>query len=763
MAGYGGPGGPAAAAPPRGGLNALARPEGAGRLGRDRRAYIGLDVGSASVNAVAVDVAGRVVGTPVYRLLSGSGSVVEAVRAAVQDLTGSLPRGQEVSGAGTTGSGRQLNGHLVGADITSTEIFAHAVGICHLAAAGLLGSERPRTVMEIGGQDAKVISFDAAGHPSHFNMNSICSAGTGEFLQQIADDAGIPLAQLGPTALRSTEPAAVDATCTVFARRDFRHLTQKGVPLPDRLMGIALALVDNYILNVLGTQQLVPPVVFQGGVASNSAVVAAFERRLQTPIIVPPHHRVLGAFGMALIARDHALGRDDFSSAFKPDLLQRGFATRLRYCRGCANACEVAQSVETSNGQSRVVDTMGGRCERCHDGSNLSPAPPPADEFSLRVRRSAPAGARSDRQHSPARPALGRWFAGIDGGSRGTKWALVQAAPGGPEVHAVGALDTGGDAIAAILGAVAAIGDALPTGCQLAGLGTTGSAGELARDMVSARDRRTSDYRSTEILSHHAWASHLLPGVGTVMDIGGNDSKLISVSPGGLDFAMNDKCAAGTGSFLESMARRFEVPLDCYGQLALESMSPARVAGRCAVFGESDLVHKSRSGYPVRDLLMGAALSVARTYLSDVAGGFVIRTPVVAQGGAFLNQAVSAAFRQLLGLNDQEFRVHPDPRQVLGAGALGAALLSQRQYERGYDTAFKGFGRVLSARFETRTATCSGGACGRVCHGLVLLVEDGVSVAGYRSVDCPLGLFGGMMDPDTLKESQRLARSVAAS
>src|ERR1043165_8968051 len=157
--------------------------------------YVGVDVGSASVNGVGVDRAGRFVGEPVYVKVANHPSPVDALKSAFQEY---LDTAGEVfvAGAGTTGSGRELNKHILGADITRTEIFAHAIGISTLAKTGqLVAGERvlPQvgTVIEIGGQDAKVIVFDAHGTPAFFNMNSICSAGTGEFLQQIADEAGI--------------------------------------------------------------------------------------------------------------------------------------------------------------------------------------------------------------------------------------------------------------------------------------------------------------------------------------------------------------------------------------------------------------------------------------------------------------------------------------------------------------------------------------------------------------------------------------------
>lgn len=146
-----------------------------------------------------------------------------------------------------------------------------------------------------------MIVFDKANVPVYFNMNTICSAGTGEFLKQIADEAGISLNQFGPIALEAMQSARIDSTCTVFSRRDFRHLTQKGVPLAERLAGICDAMVTNYLKNVVKDVPLPSPIVFQGGVAFNQGVKRAFEHHLGVEVIIPPYHDIVGALGMAAI------------------------------------------------------------------------------------------------------------------------------------------------------------------------------------------------------------------------------------------------------------------------------------------------------------------------------------------------------------------------------------------------------------------------------------------------------------------------------
>lgn len=779
--------------------------------------FLGIDVGSATVKVAGVNASGTPVGEPVYLRHDAFATPLDALQKALSRYLDNEVQGGEVlgrggafhvAGAGTTGSGRELTRSLLSADLSRTEIVAHAEGIAGLMRLGLVHDSagralrQVRTLIEIGGQDSKIILFGDDGLPSFFHMNSICSAGTGEFLKQLADEAGIDVAEFGPLALRSTAPAAIDATCTVFARRDFRHLTQKGVPLEDRLMGVCEAMTRNFIRTVAPEGSLRGPVLFQGGVAYNDGVRRAFEQHLGLPITVPPMHAVAGALGMAWIARRHALGDNGPavarggttgtvalapSTSFRSDFAELQFESQVRYCHGCANACDLAQPVLTVGGRTEVLEAVGGRCEGSRKPINVREEPQTARSFRVPVVReplparqrphlpglsprpaaglaagpvagpsAAPAADSLARStvgrtarwlrrlgHVPGRSSEGRWFAGLDGGSRGTKYAVVRSRGQDVDIVAVGAINTGGDAVQACLNALEHVRQALPQGATLSGIGTTGSAGELFRDIVSHRDRDTSDYRSTEILAHYAWAAHRVPDVATVIDIGGNDAKIVAVKAGGLDFAMNDKCAAGTGAFLEAVARRFHVPVEDYGEVAASSVSPARIAGRCAVFGESDVVHKARLGYAVPDLLQGVAYSICRTYLSDVARGVPLRLPIVAQGGAFLNTAVQEAFRRTLELSPDELRIARDPREIIGAGALGAALLSRGMYEQGLDTAFKGFDAIARSTYRTASATCHHAQCGRTCPGVVALLENDRPVAGYRSVDCPLGLFDG--------------------
>jgi predicted CoA-substrate-specific enzyme activase len=729
--------------------------------------YVGVDIGSATVKVVGIDAAAEVRGEPVYLRHDEFARQEDAVKEALQRYLQST--GGSVAGIATTGSGRELSRKLLGADLAHTEIFAHAVGISHLVQKGDvvddegLPVKRLGTVIEIGGQDSKVIVFGEDGLPAHFNMNTICAAGTGEFLKQLADEAGATLEQCGEIALQSTRAVTIDATCTVFAKRDFRHLTQKGVTLADRLMGACRAMVRNYLTNVVRGSRLPAPILFQGGVALNPAVRKAFAEHLKSRVVVPPHSATVGALGMAVLVRAAMTGAPDSATGFRADFFTRQLRSRIRYCHGCHNACDLAQPYEERGGQVVVVETLGGRCDGCQEPRNVREQPKETQVLRIPVVR-APAPTQALRllsSHAGLRCPVGHYFAGLDGGSRGTKYALIKSLEPGRqapdiEIIAAGTIDTAGDAIAACRQALSYLQRALPSGAALEAIGTTGSAGELFRDIITTRSSRTADERCTEIVAHYVWASYWRPEVATVMDIGGNDAKLITVRDGGLDFAMNEKCAAGTGAFLEAVARRFRIAIEDYGDVALQSNHPARIAGRCAVFGESDIVHKARLGFATPDLFLGLAFAVCRTYLSDLGRG-TIRIPIVAQGGAFLNKAVQHAFRETLDLGSDEFVVSPQPHHVLCAGALGASLLARARWQQGYASHFKGFANILDSEYHTVTATCSHRSCPRRCQEVVALLENGVPIAGYKAIDCARGYFSGLAgDGEHKRHMQRV-------
>lgn len=308
------------------------------------KVYLGVDVGSVSTNIAVLDAAGAVRDT-VY--LRTQGRPVDAIQQALRFI-GERQPGLAVAGVGTTGSGRQLAGVVLGADSVKNEITAHAVAAMHV-------EPDVRTVLEIGGQDSKIIII-RNGVVTDFAMNTVCAAGTGSFLDQQAARLGIPIEDFGRRALEAISPVRVAGRCAVFAESDMIHKQQAGHRIPDILGGLCQALVRNYLNNVGKGKAIASPVVFQGGVAANAGMRRAFEDALGCPVVVPEHYGVMGAIGAALLAKEQTANADSAFRGF--NLVDYRFATASFECDGCPNICEV---VETKL-EGEVIARWGDRC-----------------------------------------------------------------------------------------------------------------------------------------------------------------------------------------------------------------------------------------------------------------------------------------------------------------------------------------------------------------------------------------------------------------
>src|SRR5512146_568986 len=271
--------------------------------GKKIEAYLGIDIGSVSTNLVAIDAHGNLL-HEIY--LRTQGRPIEVVDAGLREIEEVLGDVLDVKGVGTTGSGRELIGELCGADTVNDEITAHKTGAMHVC--NRLGMEPVDTIFEIGGQDSKFISIHK-GVVVDFTMNEACAAGTGSFLEEQAEKLGIAIKEeFAKLALASRNPARLGERCTVFMERDVTSLLLKGAEVGDLCAGLAYSVALNYLNRVVRGRKIGNVIYFQGGTAYNDSVAAAFSQILGKRIIVPPHNGVIGAIGMALLARDRMAG-----------------------------------------------------------------------------------------------------------------------------------------------------------------------------------------------------------------------------------------------------------------------------------------------------------------------------------------------------------------------------------------------------------------------------------------------------------------------
>jgi len=320
--------------------------EGGRSPGTDGEVFLGVDVGSVSTNIVALDTAGEVVASEYLRT---RGQPINAVQEGVRAIGEKLGPDVPLRWAGATGSARYLTGVVIGADLVKNEITAHAVAASHIAG-------HVRTVIEIGGQDSKLILL-RDGVVTDFAMNTVCAAGTGSFLDHQSARLGIPVEEFGELALKAKEGAQIAGRCSVFAESDMIHKQQVGYPVEEIVLGLCRSLVRNYLNNLAKGKKLEPPVIFQGGVAANIGMKRAFEDALEVEVTVPWCYEVMGAIGVALLTMEEApyMGESNFRGFSLADFEH---STSSFICSGCSNNCEV---VKIKSGR-EVLACWGGRC-----------------------------------------------------------------------------------------------------------------------------------------------------------------------------------------------------------------------------------------------------------------------------------------------------------------------------------------------------------------------------------------------------------------
>lgn len=300
-----------------------------------QKAFLGVDVGSVTTKLALIDESGKYIDSYMLRT---SGKPVIAIQKGMDKLYENATTEYEVLGVGTTGSGRNLAGAVLGADIIKNEITAHAV-------AAIQSVPSVQTILEIGGQDSKIIIL-RDGIVTDFAMNTVCAAGTGSFLDQQANRLNVPINDFGRLALESTSPARIAGRCGVFAESDLIHKQQLGFPVPDLLYGLCQALVRNYLSNLALGKEILPTVTFQGGVAANSGMVKAFEEALGLPIIVPDNYQTIGAIGAALLAMENFEFTQKTTSFNGWQVKDLSYTSLTHECGDCSNSCEIITIVE---------------------------------------------------------------------------------------------------------------------------------------------------------------------------------------------------------------------------------------------------------------------------------------------------------------------------------------------------------------------------------------------------------------------------------
>jgi predicted CoA-substrate-specific enzyme activase len=522
------------------------------------------------------------------------------------------------------------------------EVIAQGRGTHHFA-------PQARTIIDMGGEDAKMIMVaEEDGHLiiEDFAMNTMCAAGTGSFLDQQAHRLGYTIEAFSELSLKSTTPPRVAGRCSVFAKTDMIHLQQGATPDFEIIAGLCQAMARNLKSNIAKGKTVTPPVAFQGGVAHNQGVRQAFRQVLnldETGLIIPPHFCSLGAVGAVLTARENL--PVDFHLDLNP----------------------LKEHLLKDEDQSRRLPPL-----------NPPKALGPEDYQVIDL---------------PSDGSVVEGYLGVDVGSISTNVVVIDAEM---RVLAREYLMTAGRPLEAITEGLRLVGAKIGDRVKIMGAATTGSGRYLTGDFIGA------DVVRNEITAQATAAAAIDPNVDTIFEIGGQDSKFISLSHGAIvDFMMNKVCAAGTGSYLEEQAEKLGISIRGeFGDLALAGKNPVRLGERCTVFMESDLVHHQQRGAAKEDLVAGLSYSIVQNYLNKVAEDRPIGNNIFYQGATAANRGIVAAFQQVCG---KKITVPPHHDVT---GAIGAALLAMR--ERDWETSqFKGFD-LADRHYEITSFECKG-------------------------------------------------------
>jgi len=585
----------------------------------------GLDIGSVSVNMIIIDNKGNIVYEQEYTRHNG-----QPIKKARQILQETYPL-YHFSAVAITGS----NGELLSEEWKVPyfeEVIAQARGTHHI-------DPSIRTIIDIGGMDAKFVALDEDGRVVDFGMNSSCASGTGSFLDQQAKRLELNIeGEFAREALKSTNPARIAGRCAVFAKSDMIHLQQKATPMRDICMGLCEALARSYRSSIARGKKLKGPISFQGGTAANEAMLVAFKKVLERDdIIVPPHFFSLGALGAALLLKE----------------------------KGEINNFDI----------NKLSSTV-----KIKEKREVLP------RLSLDFEEEKPS--REEEEYIfPDNGKLVDAYIGIDIGSVSTNVAVIDK---DNRLIAKSYLPTAGKPIKAVQDGLREVKEKVEGKVRIRGAGTTGSGRYMIGAFIGA------DVIKNEITAQARGALNIDPDVDTIFEIGGQDSKYISLDKGVIvDFTMNKACAAGTGSFLEEQAEQLKINIKReFEQIAFTGENPADLGDRCTVFMESALFEHLQRGVPVPDLVAGLAYSVAYNYLNKVVENRKIGNNIFFQGGTACNRSVVAAFEKILG---RKVTVPPH-NEVLGA--IGVAIIAKEETKG--ETKFKGFGLTeVSYRMES--------------------------------------------------------------
>ncbi len=616
---------------------------------KNNHIHLGLDIGSISINTVVMDGNASIIDN---RYDFCHGKPFELLKSILTDIEKTYTK-ERIGMIGVTGTGGKLTSKLIGGEHIN-EIVAQSSSVARLY-------PQVKTIIEMGGEDSKLIFMEqideSTSRLAEFEMNALCAAGTGSFLDQQAKRIGISIEnEFGELSLKSEKPPRIAGRCSVFAKSDMIHLQQIATPVHDIVAGLCFAVARNFISSLGRGKKFEYPAVFQGGVAANIGMVRAFRELLKVDeenLIIPEYHASMGAIGALY------------------DIMDKGEDEAIKH---------------PYKGIDELTKHIEGEKSK---GKSFKPLKDPKSEY------------RKEVYKLPESKEKYEVYLGLDVGSLSTNVVLIDKEN---RVIARRYLPTASKPLEAIRIGMSEIEEEIGHRVVVKAAGTTGSGRYLTGDFIGA------DLIRNEITAQATAAIAYDPEVDTIFEIGGQDSKYISIDNGVVvDFEMNKVCAAGTGSFLEEQAEKLEINIiEEFGTMALGAKRPAGLGDRCTVFMESDLNSFQQKGVEKDNLVGGLAYSIVHNYIQKVVRKKRVGNHILFQGGVTNNRAVVAAFQEVTGK-----KIFIPPHFDV-TGAIGAAMLARDHVlKNNLKTSFKSFD-ISKIPYKVDIFTCKG--CSNQCE-----------------------------------------------
>lgn len=580
--------------------------------------HIGLDVGSTTVKVVVMNSDLETIDMSYRRHFSDTKNTVCDV---LSELTIKYP--DNTFTVALTGSGAMSAANFLELP------FIQEVVSCKRAVEKYI----PQTdvVIELGGEDAKIIYFDKSIEQ---RMNGTCAGGTGAFIDQMASLLNTDTAGLNEYAKHFNTIYPIASRCGVFAKTDIQPLLNEGAAKEDIAASIFQAVVNQTISGLACGRPIRGNVAFLGGPLN---YLSELRQRFIETLHLTPESTIIPEEAHLLVAKGAAL-----DSVNATPISVEKLKSKIEVLRISHDDTTVPLKPLFS------IDADYDEFKKRHDNDKVSKA--------------------------ELKDYKGDAFIGIDAGSTTTKLVLISR--DGDLLYSLYGSNEG-NPLNSVIKMLKELYSVLPDDVDIRYSGVTGYGEKLIQTALNV------DLNEIETIAHYTAAKQFMPNVTSIVDIGGQDMKYIKIKNGVIDNIMlNEACSSGCGSFIETFAKSLNLSIGEFVEEAIKSRRPVDLGSRCTVFMNSKIKQAQKEGYAVGDISAGLSYSVIKNAIQKVMKVRDTKTLgdyIVVQGGTFYNDAVLRAFELIVGKNV----VRPDISGLMGA--YGVALLAKEQFEANFD------------------------------------------------------------------------------